>query len=483
MLKSTEINKKNKQINTYEYESISDYNNKINANYDYEEHEINKWNKADIIKLVKDSIVGLIAIIVLTMAVAAFRFAFVAKVDKAYIWAYTKEYPMLVIHWIVLLWIFWIIVNVVYRIFKFRKVYFEYFNLDQMKALQKKNKKNRTDEYEGLTEDKASERYQDIKVIGYVRLGKKYKQYDGEKETNILIIPTDEKDKDGNIVYEKFNIFEGRHNGKRTGYIKVDEDKYVAIVEKPMYPFVIAGLATTTIIATVVTSGITPVTTDKDGNTIISQDMEKITGSHENEDSSKDETLYLWIPAFSSKVEINSNNKVLPLRNFSENQFRDDMWGKADEYRENLKKNPGLYDRNNLLAKFSTTYLTLSTDEINNCLDYIWGLTDEVKRETYENQFSFRYDVIVDQATADIMNYNSTDVPEAAKEGLRSGEVCVFSTYPELLPPGTQYEWDAYAAFPAGGEYTIKLRVYPYITETLEGGSSRDVITTVQITK
>lgn len=81
------------------------------------------------------------------------------------------------------------------------------------------------------------------------------------------------------------------------------------------------------------------------------------------------------------------------------------------------------------------------------------------------------------------MNYNSTDVPEAAKEGLRSGEVCVFSTYPELLPPGTQYEWDAYDAFPAGGEYTIKLRVYPYITETLEGGSSRDVITTVQITK
>ena len=482
MLKSTEINDKNKQIDTYEYESISAYNDKMNSNYDYEEHEINKWNKADILKLIKDSVIGLIAIIVLTMAVAAFRFAFVAKVDKAYIWSYTKEYPLLVVGWIVALWILWIIINVLYRLFKFRKVNFEYFTVDQMRALQKKNKKNKTNEHEGMIEDKASERYQDIKVIGYVRLGKKFKQYNGEKATNILEIPTEEKDKEGNVVYEQFNIFEGKHSGKRTGYIKVDEDKYVAIVEKPLYPFVIAGLTTTTIIATVVTSGITPPTTDKDGNTVISEDMQRLTQTTD-EEGSKNETLYLWIPAFSSKVEISESNKILPLRNFSENQFRDDMWGKAEQYREDLKKNPGLYDRSNLLSKFSTTYLTLSTEEINNCLDYIWGETDEIKRETNENQFSFRYDVIVDKATADIMNFDTEAIPEAAKEGLRADEVCVFSTYPELLPPGTQYEWDAYEAFPAAGEYTVKLRVYPYITETLEIGSPRDVITTLSINK
>lgn len=483
MLKGTFINDKNKQIDIYEYESISAYNDKMNTNYDYEEHEIDKWNKVDIIKLVKDSIISLLAIIALTMIVAALRFAFVAKVDTSYLLAYTLEYPKLVIGWIIIFWIFWILINVLYRVLKFRKVYFEYFTPDQMRALQKKNNRNKTNEYAGMTEDKASERYQDIKVLGYVRLGKKFKQYKGEKETNILEIPTDETDDDGNIIYEKFNIFEGKHKGKRVGYIKVDSDKYLAIVERPLYPFVVSSLTTTVILATVVTSGIQPVTTDSDGNTVISDDMEEIQKHIEDNAESKSETLYLWIPAFSSKLIINSENMTIPLRNFSENQFRDDMWSVADQYREDLKIDPDKYERMSLTKKFSTTYLTLSNTEIDNCMDYIWGLTDEKKRETEENQFSFRYDVIVDSATAAIMNYDASAVDEAVREDLKTDEVCVYSTYPELLPPGTQYNWDAYSAFRAAGEYTIKLRVTPYITETLEVGSARDVITTVVIEK
>ena len=166
MLKGTFINDKNKQIDIYEYESISAYNDKMNTNYDYEEHEIDKWNKVDIIKLVKDSIISLLAIIALTMIVAALRFAFVAKVDTSYLLAYTLEYPKLVIGWIIIFWIFWILINVLYRVLKFRKVYFEYFTPDQMRALQKKNNRNKTNEYGGMTEDKAWERYQDIKVLG-----------------------------------------------------------------------------------------------------------------------------------------------------------------------------------------------------------------------------------------------------------------------------------------------------------------------------
>ena len=308
MLKETIINEKNKQIDTYEYESISSYNDKMNTNYDYAEHEIDKWNKTDILKLVRDSVISLFAIILLTMAVAALRFAFVAKVETKYILSYTLEYPKLVFGWIIILWIFWILVNVVYRIVKFRRVYFEYFTPDQMRALQKKNSKNKTKEYAGMTEDKASERFQDIKVIGYVRLGKKFKQYKGEKETNILLIPTE--DENGDIVYEKFNIFEGTCKGKRTGYIKIADDKYLAIVERPFYPFVISSVATTVILATVITSGITPITEDKDGNTVISEDMQRIQ-QHVEDTENKAETLYLWIPAFSSKIRINGDSMCI----------------------------------------------------------------------------------------------------------------------------------------------------------------------------
>ena len=116
-------------------------------------------------------------------------------------------------------------------------------------------------------------------------------------------------------------------------------------------------------------------------------DMEEIQKHIEDNAESKSETLYLWIPAFSSKLIINSENMTIPLRNFSENQFRDDMWSVADQYREDLKIDPDKYERMSLTKKFSTTYLTLSNTEIDNCMDYIWGLTDEKKRNGLQERF------------------------------------------------------------------------------------------------
>ena len=127
------IDDKNRQINVYRYESISAYNDRMNTNYDFEEHEEKKWNKADLIKFVKDSIIGLIAIIALTMIVAALRFAFVAKVDTEYILAYTLEYPRLVMMWIIILWILWIIIHLLYRVLSDRKVFYEYFSTERQR--------------------------------------------------------------------------------------------------------------------------------------------------------------------------------------------------------------------------------------------------------------------------------------------------------------------------------------------------------------
>ena len=139
--------------------------------------------------------------------------------------------------------------------------------------------------------------------------------------------------------------------------------------------------------------------------------------------------------------------------------------------------------REEMIKKFSITYLTLTNTEIENCVAYIWGDTDMKLRESYENQFSFRYDIIVDEETAAKMNVEKMDVPKEVEKLYSNGEVAVYSTYPELLPPGTVDYWDAYEMFNEAGEYKIKLRVVPYLTKTLEEGSPRDVITTVVINK
>lgn len=115
MLRETFINDNNRQVSVWQYEEISAYNEKMNTNYDYSEHEEKGWNKEDTVKCIKDSLIGLAAITLLTMLVAFLRFAFVAKVDSKYLWAYTVEYPKLVFKWIVVLWILWIIIHLIYK--------------------------------------------------------------------------------------------------------------------------------------------------------------------------------------------------------------------------------------------------------------------------------------------------------------------------------------------------------------------------------
>lgn len=472
------IDDKNRQINVYRYESISAYNDRMNTNYDFEEHEEKKWNKADLIKFVKDSIIGLIAIIALTMIVAALRFAFVAKVDTEYILAYTLEYPRLVMMWIIILWILWIIIHLLYRVLSDRKVFYEYFSIEQMKALQRRNKKNRTDAYEGLSEDATSERHRQIRIIGYIRKAAKFKK---DKGTDILEIKTDRISEDDDMpIIERYNIQKGKHGGKIIGYIKVSDDEYVAILEHDVYPFVISGIAVATVICCVVTTDIKPIDRNSNGDVQISKTMEKLQNKVTENES---ETLYLWIPAFASKIQVNMEERYIPLRNFSENQFRDEMWSSADELREKVALFPDEYNREEMVKKFSITYLTLTNTEIENCVAYIWGDTDTKLRESYENQFSFQYDIVVDERTADKMNKDEIDVPAEVEKLYSNGEVVVYSTYPELLPPGTVDYWDAYSMFAEAGEYKIKLRVVPYLTKTLEEGPSRDVIATVVINK
>ena len=152
----------------------------------------------------KDSIIGLIAIIALTMIVAALRFAFVAKVDTEYILAYTLEYPRLVMMWIIILWVLWNLIHLLYRVLSDRKVFYEYFSVEQMKALQRRNKKNRTDAYEGFTEDATSERHRQIRIIGYIRKAAKFKE---DKGTDILEIQTDRISEDDDMpIIERYNI-------------------------------------------------------------------------------------------------------------------------------------------------------------------------------------------------------------------------------------------------------------------------------------
>ena len=81
------------------------------------------------------------------------------------------------------------------------------------------------------------------------------------------------------------------------------------------------------------------------------------------------------------------------------------------------------------------------------------------------------------------MNKDEIDVPAEVEKLQSNGEVAVYSTYPELLPPGTVDYWDAYSMFAEAGEYKIKLIVVPYLTKTLEEGAPRDVIATVVINK
>lgn len=472
------IDDKNRQINVYRYESISAYNDRMNTNYDFEEHEEKKWNKADLIKFVKDSIIGLIAIIALTMIVAALRFAFVAKVDTEYILAYTLEYPRLVMMWIIILWILWIIIHLLYRVLSDRKVFYEYFSIEQMKALQRRNKKNITDKYEGFTEDATSERYRQIRIIGYIRKAAKFKE---DKGTDILEIPTDRIREDDDMpIIERYNIQKGKKAGTIVGYIKVSDDEYVAIVEHHVYPFVISGLTVAIVVCGIVTTDIKPIDRNSNGDVQISKTMEKLQNKVTENES---ETLYLWIPAFASKIQVNMEERYIPLRNFSENQFRDEMWSSADELREKVALFPDEYNREEMVKKFSITYLTLTNTEIENCVAYIWGDTDTKLRESYENQFSFQYDIVVDERTADKMNKDEIDVPAEVEKLYSNGEVVVYSTYPELLPPGTVDYWDAYSMFAEAGEYKIKLRVVPYLTKTLEEGPSRDVIATVVINK
>lgn len=473
------IDDKNRQVKVYEVESLSAYNERMNTNYDFEEHEEKKWNKADIAKFVKDSLIGLVAIIVLTMIVAALRFAFVAKVDTEYILAYTLEYPKLVMWWIIVLWILWMIIHLLYRVLSDRKVFYEYFTVEQMKAMQRRNKKNRTAAYEGLTADETSERYRQLRVIGYIRKAAKFKE---DKGTDILEIQTSRisEDTDEPII-ERYNIQKGKHGGKIIGYIKVDEDEYVAIVEHQLYPFVISGIAVATVVCGIVTTDIQPIKTNSFGEVQVSDTMQKLENKVQKDNES--ETLYLWIPAFASKIQVTVEERYIPLRNFSENQFRDEMWGIADELREKVALFPDEYSREEMIKKFSITYLTLTNTEIENCVAYIWGDTDMKLRESYENQFSFRYDIIVDEETAAKMNVEKMDVPKEVEKLYSNGEVAVYSTYPELLPPGTVDYWDAYEMFNEAGEYKIKLRVVPYLTKTLEEGSPRDVITTVVINK
>lgn len=347
-----------------------------------------------------------------------------------------------------------------------------------MKALQKRNKKNRTADYEGLTEDRTSERYQDIKVIGYIELGRGFKE---NKDTDILEIPTGRQDDDGEEIIQKFNMFTGKAAGKIVGYIKVDEDKYVGIIEHHLYPFVISGIATATIICTVVTSDIRPVEVNTaTGDVEISDTMDKL--QRDIQEIEKAETLYLWVPAFSSELKLDADNPYVPLRNFSENQFRDEMWTEADKLREEVAENPDKHDKEEMRKKFSITYLTLTATEINNCIDYVYGLTDEKLRETYENEFSFQYDILVDKETAKKMHIS--DIDSSIVEKYRnSEEVVVYSTYPELLPPGTQYDWNAFWAFTEPGRYKVTLKVIPYLTETLEAGSPRNVTVDIVISK
>lgn len=478
MLKNTYINDKNKEINVYEYESISEYNEKMNTNHAYEEHEISKWNKADILKLAKDSVIGLIAITLLTMLVAAFRFAFVAKVETKYVLGYTLEYPKLVIGWILLAWLLWILVHIVYVIIKDRKVYFEYYTVDQMKALQRRNKQNRSDAYAGMTEDATSERYRSIRVIGYIEIGKKFNE---KSDTDILEFPTDIENEDGERIVERYNIFRGQAKGKTVGYVKVSEDEYVRIIEHHLYPFVISGIATASLVCIFVTADIRPVKVNTvTGEVEVSDNVDKLQRKQEEQEA---ETLYLWIPAFSSKLSIDNDNQTVPLRNYSENQFRDVMWGKADGLREEIAQNPDAYDREELRKKFSITYLTLTSTEIDNCIRYVYGETEEKLRETYENEFSFRYDILVSKETLNKMD-STDEVPENILSEYRNSEYgVVYSTYPELLPPGTQDNWNAFEAFKESGEYEVKLRVIPYLTETLEPGSPRDVVVTVVVNK
>jgi len=473
------IDDKNRQIKVYQIESISDYNEKMNTNYAYEEHEEKKWNKADITKFAKDSLIGLVAIVLLTMIVAALRFAFVAKVETEYILSYTLEYPKLVLGWIIILWILWILIHLLYRVLSDRAVSYEYFTVDQMRMMQKINKKNRTDAYEGMTSDETSERYRQLRIIGYIRKASKFKE---DKGTDILEIPTDRKEEGtGETIIERYNIQKGKHGGKIIGYIKVSEDEYVAIIEHHIYPFVISGLAVATVVCGVVTSDIKPVNVNALGEVQVSDTMQKLETIVD--DKNESETLYLWIPAFASKIQVNVEERFIPLRNFSENQFRDEMWGLAEELKEKVRMFPDEYDREEMAKKFSVTYLTLSNSEIENCVSYIFGDIDMKLRESYENQFSFRYDIIVDGETAAKIDKEKMNVPAEVEKLYSNGEVAVYSTYPELLPPGTVDYWDAYEMFTESGEYKIKLRVVPYITKTLEEGSPRDVITTVVINK
>ena len=159
------------------------------------------------------------------------------------------------------------------------------------------------------------------------------------------------------------------------------------------------------------------------------------------------------------------------------------MWSLADELREKVKMFPDEYNREEIRKKFSVTYITLTATEIDNCLKYIWGETNEKERETYENQFSFQYDIIVDDETAKKMNLDSVEVPDEIESQYQNGEVAVYSTYPELLPPGTVDYWNAYEMFNEPGEYKVKLRVLPYLSATLEPGSPRDVICPVVVNK
>lgn len=500
MLKSTFINDKNKQIDTYTAERISEYNQKMNANYEYEEHLEKHWTKKDVSKLIIDSLIGLVGIILMTMLVAAFRFYFFAKVDTKYLLQYTLEYPKLVAFKIFLVWILWTVIHTLYRAVSDRKVEYEYFTPEQFKGLQRRNKRNRTNAYEGLTSDDTSERYKDIKVVGYIRKGAKFKERTDRDEagnlvvnvdTDVLEISTGHYNDNNEELIERYNIKTGKKGGKVIGYIKVDEDKYVAIVEHHVYPFVIAGLSSAVIVTGIVTSDIRPAA-EGDGNVAVSETMQKLEDMVEPENTY--ETEYVWLPGFSDAITINEINTSVPLRNFSENQFRDEMWTLADDFREALKKEPDRYTREQLRQKFNVTYLTLTNEEVENCLDYIWGITDEKKRETYENEFSFLYDVIIDKADISAVYDDMYKVAEDGKVHVRgvpteqiekcsSDMVCLYSTYPKLLPPGTVDYFNAYEMFKENGDYKLRLRIVPFRTRDLDVGSPRDVIVNIKVRK